>query len=265
MVTRGENETPWMVIHKPNPSATMRLICFHYGGGSASAYRDWPRLLPANVELCAVQLPGREKRFNEKYITEFPELTEKLCDELKAFLTKPYVVFGHSLGAMVSFEWLRVLQQSNLMLPLLYIPSGMPAPQLYYPNKPIGELPEDEFVNELLLTYGDNLGNVLRDKDLRSVFMPQLRGDFKLLESYQFKEASVLDCQIHALAGDEEENIGDADLAAWGVHTQNSFSSKRFNGGHFFVHTDEQKLLSFISKELNALMGTQKTQVPEFA
>ncbi|MGH9755029.1 MAG: thioesterase II family protein [Blastocatellia bacterium] len=43
----------------PNPAATLRLFCFHYAGGSAQVFHDWPRRLPPSVEMGAIQLPGR--------------------------------------------------------------------------------------------------------------------------------------------------------------------------------------------------------------
>ena len=37
-----------------------RIYCLPFAGGGPSTYRLWPRLLPADVEVIAVQLPGRD-------------------------------------------------------------------------------------------------------------------------------------------------------------------------------------------------------------
>ena len=33
----------WFVPFKYNKNSYIRLFCFHYGGGSASAYREWAK------------------------------------------------------------------------------------------------------------------------------------------------------------------------------------------------------------------------------
>ena len=58
-------------MNAPSPVATLyrfgnsraprrRLFCFPFAGGGVGAFRSWLRLLPADVELIGLQLPGRE-------------------------------------------------------------------------------------------------------------------------------------------------------------------------------------------------------------
>ena len=53
-----DRSSPWIVRTASRSEARLRLFCLPYAGGAASAYRAWPRALPADVEVCAVQLPG---------------------------------------------------------------------------------------------------------------------------------------------------------------------------------------------------------------
>src|SRR5918998_5966087 len=63
----GEGRRPrWLHFPRPNPSAALRLFCFHYAGGSAQTFRPWAERLPEGVELCAVQTPGRGERWRER-------------------------------------------------------------------------------------------------------------------------------------------------------------------------------------------------------
>ncbi|WP_224771008.1 thioesterase II family protein [Pseudomonas sp. FEN] len=63
---------------KVQPAARSRLLCFPFGGGSASFYRDWQAMLGPRIEVCAVQLPGRESRFDESFITDINDLLPPL-------------------------------------------------------------------------------------------------------------------------------------------------------------------------------------------
>src|SRR5690242_16395324 len=56
---------PWVIRYRQNPQAHLRLFCFSYAGGGASVFRSWGEALPSEVEVCAIQLPGREYRIGE--------------------------------------------------------------------------------------------------------------------------------------------------------------------------------------------------------
>ena len=71
--------TPWLIVPEPRPAARLRLICFPYAGGGASTFSLWPRALPSHVELCAVQLPGREERLSETPLTDCLDAAEQLA------------------------------------------------------------------------------------------------------------------------------------------------------------------------------------------
>src|SRR5579884_4085328 len=100
--------SPW--IKRANPQARCRLFCFPYAGGGASIYHAWSRSLPAEIDVCAVQLPGRENRIGEPLFTSLPLLIDALAHELAPFFDKPFVFFGHSMGALISFELARCLR-----------------------------------------------------------------------------------------------------------------------------------------------------------
>ncbi|MEX2963534.1 thioesterase II family protein [Microbulbifer sp. TYP-18] len=241
---------PWLVNYTNRPTAEVRLICFHYAGGSASAYRNWPKFLSANVDLLGVQLPGREGRYQEDFITNFDELIGKVVVALEPVIDKPYVVFGHSMGSLMSFECLRQIGSKGLPLPLFYIPAGRRSPQFPEDEPPIAHLPEGDFLTALLKEYEDNLGDVLRNKDLREVFIPQLRADFKLCENYCYREKEKLNCPIYAFGGEQEQKLGEKEIQGWAAHTNCEFFAKRFPGDHFFIHKSESMVVREINRYL---------------
>src|SRR2546430_10624517 len=107
----GNNLSRWLMIPRPNPNASVRLFCFPYAGGNASIYTSWSRDLSANVELVAVQPPGRANRISEPPHSRMQDLIADLCPAIRALLGKPYILLGHSLGSHVAFELARELRR----------------------------------------------------------------------------------------------------------------------------------------------------------
>jgi len=108
--------------------AQRRLVCFHHAGGGASLFRDWHGSFPADTEVLAVAIPGRETRIAEAPLTELRMLAAALAEVLP--LELPFAFFGHSLGGVVSFELARQLHQRGLPIPQHLFVSACPAPHL---------------------------------------------------------------------------------------------------------------------------------------
>lgn len=88
----------WVTYPKPNSQAELRLVCFPYAGTGATIFRPWVAHLSPRIELCLVNLPGREKRLKESPYTHLNILVEALVDGLAPHLDQPFAFFGHSLG-----------------------------------------------------------------------------------------------------------------------------------------------------------------------
>src|SRR5438094_612961 len=79
-------------------TAALRIYAFHHAGGSASGYL-WRRFFPEEVEVCAVQLPGRESRFLQAPITRLDAVVDELAPAIESTVDLPFAFFGHSMGA----------------------------------------------------------------------------------------------------------------------------------------------------------------------
>ncbi len=136
----------WTIRWPASRPPRLRLLCFPYAGGGASIYRPWREHLPPDVELCGVQLPGRESRLSEPPWYQLSTLIPQLHRGLAGLLDLPYVTFGHSLGALVSFEFVRRLRKHGDPLPRHVFVSGRAAPQVPPRDDPVHQLPDDEFI-----------------------------------------------------------------------------------------------------------------------
>ena len=240
---------PWIAYRKPNPQARLRLFCFPYAGTGASIFRTWSDSLPADVEVCPVQFPGRGTRLMETPFTQLSPLVQALAQTLLPLLDKPFAFFGHSLGALVGFELARQLRRQSGVQPVRLFVSADRAPQIPPRDRPIHALPEREFLGELRRLNGIP-GKVLEEADLMQIMLPVLRADLAVYETYVYSSEPPLNCPISIFGGLQDHRVSRGDLEAWRDQTSVSFSLRMFPGDHFFWNTTQPLLLQALSKEL---------------
>jgi medium-chain acyl-[acyl-carrier-protein] hydrolase len=213
-------------------------------------FRNWSNALPADVELCPVQLPGRSNRLFERPFTELSVLVEALAQTLSPLLDKPFALFGHSLGALVGFELARQLRRQYDVNPVhLFVSAGC-APQVLPRGVPIHGLPEHEFSKEIR-RLNSIPTQILEHEELMESILPRLRADFTIYETYRYSVGPPLNCPISAFGGLDDGKVRRVDLEAWRDQTTASFSLQMVPGGHFFVNTTQPLLLQMLSQELH--------------
>lgn len=240
----------WITCPRPSPQARLRLFCFPYAGGGASVFRTWSDDLPS-IEVCPVQLPGRETRLREPPFTRLEPLVEAVLQALRPYITMPFAFFGHSLGALISFELARTLARQNAPGPVRLFVSGRWAPQVQKANSSIHRLPEPEFMAELGRLSGTP-AEVLQNAELMELFLPVLRADFEVNETYVYTAGEPLDCPVSAFGGLQDSVTSRDELAAWREQTSGAFVLRMFPGGHFFLHSARALLLRAVAQDLLA-------------
>ncbi|MFY1671391.1 thioesterase II family protein [Plantactinospora sp. WMMB334] len=221
--------------------ARARLVCFPHAGGAANYYLRWRTLVPTDVELVAVQYPGRQDRFGDRLATDMDELVRGLLPDLERLGDLPTVFLGHSKGASVAFESVRRLSWR----PALLVVSARPAPSLVGTARPAMNN-DDEMLARL-----DRLGGlqreVLADPELRELVLPVLRADYRVVESYRPEPGARTDVDILAAGGDRDPEVEVAAVGAWREATTGDFTLEIFEGGHFYV---EQHARTLVRKAL---------------
>lgn len=245
----------WISCPKPNPTARLRLFCFPYAGGGASVFSQWVRLLPPEIELYSVQLPGRENRLREKPYREFSPLVRVLSDVFQPYLDKPFAFFGHSLGALLSFETARHLRRHVGLEPEYLFVSGRRSPHLPILESPLHRLPDQAFIQQIQQRYNGIPALILQDRELMELFLPILRADFELLASYRYEEDEPFNCALSAFGGLHDPQTTERDLTAWRSQTRKSFSLKMFPGDHFFMQNARPALVQALIQQLSPFLN----------
>ena len=238
----------WIKYLKPNPGAQLRLFCFPYAGGSAAIFRDWHRELPQTLEVCPIELPGRGSRMKEPLLREMPSLIEALAEGLRPYLEQPYALFGHSFGALVSFELARYCRERYNCQPHYLLVSGRQAPHLPDPS-PIHALPEQDFLREIERLNGTPK-EIIQNPEMMRLLIPILRADLEIDETYECKSELPLETSIAVFGGEQDPEASRIQLEAWSQHGRHDFSLQMFPGDHFFINTERSRLLQALSQKL---------------
>jgi surfactin synthase thioesterase subunit len=246
-------ETLTFGYHRQNLQSVLRLFCFPYAGSGIIAYRNWAAELPSEIEVCPIQLPGRGHRIGEPLFTECSALVAALENDIRAYADKPFVFFGHSMGALLAFEVARNLRRDEHRGPVHLFVSGRAAPQIPGKMSALSNLPDTEFLQELLC-LGGIPPQVLERPDIVKTMLPMVRADFSVVESYSYQAAPPLTCPISAYAG-SDDTILPQDTEIWSTQTTSTFSFTVFPGAHFFIQTSERLLLEVLRKELSQYTG----------
>lgn len=247
MVGRTTDAVPsgWIECLREDARSEMQLLLFHYAGASANVFRPWLEDIALAADVAVVQLPGRERRSAEPFLTNVEDVVEQSLALIRPLLDRPTIFFGHSIGALIAFEIIRRLQAEGQALPSHFVVSGRRAPQLASSAMPMHLLPDAEFI-ERLKHYDGTPDAILRDPGLMAYFLPRLRADFAISETYRYKEGPLLTCPVTVLAGDQDQEAPLASVYEWRYQTSSEFRFFRLKGGHFFINSDRQAVMDVI-------------------
>jgi len=249
----------WFVRPEPRPHAEARLFCLPYAGSGAAVYRPWLAQLPATLELQIIQLPGRESRLREQPYAHMDALIGVLAPALEGRLDRPYMLFGHSMGALVAFELARAMRRRGAPPPACLAVSGRRAPQLPDPEPALHQLPDGQFVGAMVRRYNAIPRVILEDAELLGLFLPTLRADLALIETYAYTPEPPLDCPIAAFGGRDDTRASLADLEAWQAQSARPIGARQLPGGHFYLQGERANLVAAIVATLGATAGRSFT------
>ncbi|WP_223206494.1 thioesterase II family protein [Streptomyces xanthii] len=232
----------------------LRLFCFAHAGGGSSFFHPWREALGPGVDVRPVVLPGRERRSRQASHTRMGPLVEELTAELAGQLDRPYVLFGHSLGSIVAYETARALLERGSRPPSALLVSGRRGPFVPDTRPPVHNLPEDAFLTEVS-RLGGTPPELLRQRELVRHFLPPLRADHEINETYRPTRlpGPALTCPVFAFTGAADPLADPHAVARWREVTSGDFRLRVFPGDHFYLKGAPEDLMTALRTALSGV------------
>ncbi|MEV4096144.1 thioesterase II family protein [Streptosporangium saharense] len=247
----------WIRRFHPAPAARIRLVCLPHAGGSASYWYPMSTAVVPDVEVLAVQYPGRQDRRHEPCVETIETLADLVTEALLPYRDLPVALFGHSMGAVVGFEVARRLEALGTPAAILFA-SGRRAPSRHR-DEDVHLRGVDGIVAELRKLDGTD-PRALRDPELLQMILPAVRADYRAVETYRYRPGPPLSCPIHALVGDDDDRATVEEAAAWREHTVGGAELDVFSGGHFYLTQHQAAIVRLVTERLLSPMASSTGQ-----
>ncbi|UAC49541.1 thioesterase [Bacillus aquiflavi] len=193
----------------------VKLFCIPYAGGNAAVYYKWKKYLTDDIELCPIELPGRGNRIEESLCDHIISIVEDVYESVIPFLNdkSEYSIFGHSMGSLIAYELYYKLIENGYKEPVHLFFSGGIAPQRRLRESTSYHLPLEQFKEEVL-KYGMKTSSLMfENQDLINFFVPILRADFKIVETYEYiSKKQKIGCNMTALFGKKKKKRSNNDI-----------------------------------------------------
>lgn len=224
-----------------------RLFCMPYAGAGVAPYRLWHRTLPDDIEVLAVQLPGRESRLREAPLPSIAAMVDAVRPAVEAASDLPYAIFGHSMGALVAFELAAALELRDIRPPSHLFVSARRSPEELDTRTPIHALPEREFLDEMQARYGAVPDAVRSERELLDLLLPVVRADICAVETYAMNPETKVSCPVDVYGGVDDTHPTPAQLPRWERVAVQPVRVRLFGGDHFFLNTQRDALTADIA------------------
>ncbi|MFI6644830.1 thioesterase II family protein [Streptomyces sp. NPDC050504] len=254
-MTNGvQRKSAWIQRFHPSEEAGVRLVCFPHAGGAATYFHPVSAALSPDIEVLAVQYPGRQERRTEPVVRSVEELARQATEAIRPWAAdRPLAFFGHSMGALVAAEAARNLAAEGAP-PLTVIVSGRRAPTTFR-DEDVHRRDDAGIVAEMARLGGSDT-RIFDDPEMRTLLLPVIRADYEAVETYRHRPGPPLPCPLLAVLGDDDPVASVEEARGWAAHTSADFRLKTFPGGHFYLNDHAAAVIATVRDHVLSLSLT---------
>ncbi|HEY9304504.1 MAG TPA: thioesterase domain-containing protein [Mycobacterium sp.] len=237
---------PWIKLVSGRGGARAgATVVFPHAGAGAASYRRLATALAASGDTYTVQYPQRADRVREPAPETVRDLALGLFDGGPWKRVAPLRLFGHSMGAVVAFEFARVAESRGVAVERLWVSAG-PAPSAV---AGMPELPtSDDGLLADLADLGGTAPELLADQEIAELLTAAVRADYQAINRYDCAPGVRIRADICVLGARDDHRVDAAALQLWEDHTAGAFELSLYPGGHFYL--DEH--IDAVAAQVNA-------------
>jgi surfactin synthase thioesterase subunit len=222
----------------------MRIICLPFAGGTKHSLRFIKKHLPNSVDFLSFDYPGHGNRVKETLLHDVKAISEDIFAQINIGLDENYILYGHSMGALISLLVTQKIIKANLPPPVHLFVSGCEAPAVSTKRLKVDTLSKDEFI-EKISRLGGMPEEVLANRDLMEFIEPILRADFKAVDNFSYVKEAPLDIPLTVMVG-HGEKMTDEEINHWQDETLQKIRVIKYPGDHFFIYNNEERIVESI-------------------
>ncbi|GIN69091.1 MULTISPECIES: thioesterase II family protein [Bacillus] len=232
-------------------SNDMQLICFPFAGGYSTSFRPLYEHLKADCDMLAIEPPGHGTNQMD-LVDDFETLVGMYQTALEPKLTRPFVLFGYSMGGMVAYRMAQKLEKAGIY-PKAVIISAIQPPDIK--RKKVSHYDDDAFLDHII-QLGGMPDELVRNREVMDYFLPSFRADYRALESFLHTDHTLVSSPVYILNGDKDEKCMQ-DAHGWKKWVREAeFHS--FEGGHMFLLSQTEQISALIRSIIAAAGQPQK-------
>ena len=136
-------------------AAMIRLVCLPYAGGGTAPFYRWRSIVPADIELVPLALPGHDGRLNEPRARTCRRLLTSW--RTRSAIRRPIDrsrFWATAWASLLAFEIARSLRRSKRRQPCVLILSACRPPHAIVAKRMLHAAPDAELVATLQERYG---------------------------------------------------------------------------------------------------------------
>jgi medium-chain acyl-[acyl-carrier-protein] hydrolase len=248
-----EHDT-WLLRSRAHPRPSLRLYCFSYACGGASAFEAWNERLDPRIEVCRLQLPGRETRRTEPPLVRL-DLVYQLFEEIaRRGDATPFVFFGYCMGGRIAVAVARHLRRKQLALPsAMFVAAAREPGQVRLKDIPKYELSDDDMLR-YAAKFCDIPSYIFDDPHRLRRLLTLMRADIELSDTIEFAAEAPFTFPLTVFGGREDGAVRPEHLLPWKDHTSGRFTLQLFDGPHMFIDTQSDAMLAQVQTQLTPLL-----------
>lgn len=225
------------------------LFGFPGAGAGVHVFRIWNETLGDAIDFQEI---AYNEKFGSAYLETMCEATERAAAQILSYAVKEDEIyfFGHCMGAIVAYETAKLLETTHgIFIRGLFL-SAFTSPDCPIEDG-ISHLDDVSFAKEIQ-SHGTFPEEFFVNPSMLKLFLPRIKADYKMIESYCDKDHYVLSCPIAGFFGKEDDSVPPERISGWAGYTSREFLKFHFPGDHYFYYDHQEEIIDQIQKLINA-------------